>query len=873
MAEQTTSVGYVGYSGTGYTFCSEVIVNSQSITDNQSNITVNFKVMPTGNSAGYYLYGNSSATMAISSNNGFSQSVNITGQKTVNTKNQYTVVGTWSGDVAHKTDGTLNITVDVTYGWSSGDAWLPKRTTTSFTTALTTIARASTITASNSYTIANTTSSLSYTITSAAAFYHRLVWSLNGQSTTVDVGLINATSKSGTITNTALLAKIPSATSGNLTLTVTTYSDSGYTNQIGSAQSKGVTLTVGDAIKPSATIGSITLNSGGFNSYALAGKSTVKVASWSVSLVGSATLSSVAISGSNVTPTSSTSSATSGSITSNTLKSSASDYNITFTITATDSRGRTASATTSAFTVKGYSAPTASITAYRYSTSTAQQDDAGTNLYLGYSSAVGSSFSGANTLSTQVWKLTVNGTDTNITNNPRTNLTLSEDYSATVTLSVKDTIGTTTTVTATIAAAVFAIDMVDNGRGKVGVGLGGIAESGYNKNYLALKGYDTQFYQCTSGTGTSTSTYIKLCSISIKSHLQGRFIAFRIFVGQGNNGATNQTAYIDLLLQSGWTGSLDGRLGGYWILEPMATTYTPSSFNIVLIATNGNLEYDLWINPINTYCVPSYGYWCDSPNVVITHIGDVTQTTAPTGTTCSLAGSLTKEAETATSATNATNTTNVNLTRAAPSTSTSYAFPLSAAVTGNQPLKVLGSLALTSMPIRFVFVDGTTSANGSGLLVLGNGTASGTAGNVEGMLRFYSSSSGYVNLRTTAGMTGSKNIYLPTSTSVTLLANDTTNHVSLFSGTISSSATSTTFTGAGYSAYCIVGAEARGYRSSIVVPRSLITTTAQQWMVTFYGASSIENVRFTLQASAATGGTITLTWQSGKTVTQVFGIK
>ena len=52
----------------------------------------------------------------------------------------------------------------------------------------------------------------------------------------------------------------------------------------------------------------------------------------------------------------------------------------------------------------------------------------------------------------------------------------------------------------------------------------------------------------------------------------------------------------------------------------------------------------------------------------------------------------------------------------------------------------------TNDGIRYKTIEGTTSSNGYGYLVLGNGVASGTAGNKYGGVRIYSTGTGYVQL-------------------------------------------------------------------------------------------------------------------------------
>lgn len=781
MAEQTTQVGYVGYSGIGYTFCSEVIQNgSGDIQQNKSNITVNFKVMPTGNSAGYYLYGSSSATMVITSNNGFSQSVNITGQKTVMTKNQYVVIGTWSGDVFHKADGTLNITVAVTYGWASGDAYLPERTSTTFTTALATIPRASSITATTPQTIINTTGGVSYSVTSASAFYHKLTWKVNSTTAVTEtIGLVNATTKSFTVSNDSILAKIPSDSTCTLTLTLKTYSDSTYSTQLGSNQTATLTVNVGEQIKPTISIGTIQLNENGFNGLVLAGRSTVRVASWGVTMVGHATLptNGVTISGVRVTPTVEHSSSLSGSITSGTLDASPTDYTISFTVTATDSRGHTASLSTADFTVKGYSKPNGTITAYRYSSNSSVRDDAGTNLYLGYTMSVGTALTG-NSVSKQTWKININGTDTTLTQNPQTNITLSQDYGATVTLVVKDTVGSTNTITATLAAAVFAIDMYDNGEGTVGVGLGGIAQSGKVIAYktLQIKG-NPDFEAATDFHNGSLST-----TSAVYNGVHS--LAGKIFFG--SQGSATGNRFISVMNNAG--------------------TYK----NFITIDQNNDVTYDGTISNADN------------------------------------AAAVTPQLNNPTSA------------------ATRY-IPF---LTGTSASRI----PYVNDGLKYVTLEGTTSANGYGILKLGNATNSGTAGNKYGLLDLYPKTGAYYGRFTTVSTLTANRTYTLPNASGTVLIQAANNFVKLYSGSLTGT-NSTTFTYSNYSAYCIVGTPAKYDGSSldtgvgsVIIPRALITTSDVQWQI---GSGTIFS-SFKIKYSSTT---ITLTKHQGGPVTAVYGIK
>lgn len=139
-------------------------------------------------------------------------------------------------------------------------------------------------------------------------------------------------------------------------------------------------------------------------------------------------------------------------------------------------------------------------------------------------------------------------------------------------------------------------------------------------------------YGC-SGTGSSSSTYVRLCNISFNAHTQGEFVGMKIYIGRGNNGAADQQAFIDLSMQLGWTGSNDGRLGCTWELHPMKTTFDLSNVNIIVIA-NSRTNYDVYLWTSVSYCKPYYVVNC-AKSVTITNYG-TTSTTAPSGTQCDI---------------------------------------------------------------------------------------------------------------------------------------------------------------------------------------------------------------------------------------------
>ncbi len=128
--------------------------------------------------------------------------------------------------------------------------------------------------------------------------------------------------------------------------------------------------------------------------------------------------------------------------------------------------------------------------------------------------------------------------------------------------------------------------------------------------------------------------WIRICNVKFDIHDQGEFIFFKIFIGDGNNGQTNQNAYIDLIGQVSWVGSEDGRLGFNAELHPFKTSFTTSNTQIRVIANN-NLDYDIWFKSNDSYyCRPNY--IVSSSNIVkITPLGNTTSA-EPTGPSCQL---------------------------------------------------------------------------------------------------------------------------------------------------------------------------------------------------------------------------------------------
>ena len=145
-----------------------------------------------------------------------------------------------------------------------------------------------------------------------------------------------------------------------------------------------------------------------------------------------------------------------------------------------------------------------------------------------------------------------------------------------------------------------------------------------------------------------------------------------------------------------------------------------------------------------------------------------------TVTATSFVGDLTGNADTATSATSAnsaTNSTNVYVTKTNPTSGTTYYLPWATGQgSANYGLNANDGL-------RYLSLEGTTSAEGYGRIILGNATASGTAANKSGWIRIYGNTAYYTDIKG-GPVTANRTVTLPTFTaSGHLLGKSTTSAV------------------------------------------------------------------------------------------------
>ena len=355
MATLTQSVRTIrDYNPGYYTYRCIVTENSTNISNNTSNVTITFSI------AGPAYWGTAYYDWATYCGILVDGSVKATGSPSPDVTESYSNLLTWTGDIAHNSDGTKSISVGV-YLYQNGPAnYLPTQSSASSpismgSVGLTTIPRASQpscITYPNTTTnIGNIGSTISIHMNRvSSSFTHTVKYYWGNLSDTIATGVTD--NVQWTIP-TSFYSQIPYTTSGNGSIYVDTYNG----NSLIGTKSVEFTATVPSNVVP--TVGTITLNpwdiSG--NNILLQNKNKITVSVSGCSAGAGSSIKSYTFSGPGISSTTTGTSVSGGPI-SNT-------GTLTYTVTVTDNRGRSASKTAT-ITCYAYSSPYfASFNAYR----------------------------------------------------------------------------------------------------------------------------------------------------------------------------------------------------------------------------------------------------------------------------------------------------------------------------------------------------------------------------------------------------------------------------------------------------------------------------------------------------------------------------
>ena len=281
-----------------------------------------------------------------------------------------------------------------------------------------------------------------------------------------------------------LCSQTPSATSGTGTLYITTYYGS---TQIGSRQSKSFNLNVPSSVVPTFSALNLTREDNGVPSswgVYVQGYSKVKASVSGASGSYGSTISSYCISGNGQTVNAS-------SLTSGVLASSGT---YSFSAYVKDSRGRQSTTKTNSITVCAYSKPSISLRAVRC-TEDETVSSSGTYLKVTCSFSY-ASVEGKNTITRSVSCNGVSNTTFASGSTFRLDANCAITNTYTVTATIKDALGNTSTATYFIPTAERIMNVKPNGKG---VAFGGFAtEDAVLKSYWDLK-VEANVY---SATGT-----------------------------------------------------------------------------------------------------------------------------------------------------------------------------------------------------------------------------------------------------------------------------------------------------------------------------------------------------------------------------------
>lgn len=301
-------------------------LSSQSVEKNTS--TISWTLKGSGSASGYVMSGAFKAVI-----NGVTV---YTSEPRIELRNN-TTVASGTATIAHNSDGTKSFSLNC----EAGIYTYAVSATASGTHTLTTIPRASTISATN----ANMGSASTITITRASSsFTHTLTYSFGNATGTIAT---KTTSTSVSWTPTLTLAnQIPNAVSGKCTITCKTYSG---TTEVGS-KTCTMTLTVPSSVKPTITSLTAARVDGtvptSWEIYVQSKSKATLTINGAAGAYGS-TISSYSITGGGY-------SSTASSFTTGFLNTSGT---ITFTASVTDSRGRVSANATVTISVVAYSAP------------------------------------------------------------------------------------------------------------------------------------------------------------------------------------------------------------------------------------------------------------------------------------------------------------------------------------------------------------------------------------------------------------------------------------------------------------------------------------------------------------------------------------
>lgn len=508
--------------------------------------------------------------------------------------------------VTHKSDGSLSGYVKVYFDApTTSGGWSPSSSScsTGWTTC-TTIARASSISGLSGNQL---NSGVSVTIDrKSSSFTHKVEYKfVNSGWTTVSSNTATSCSFTPPL---ALASQIPSATSGALTVRVTTYNGS---TQIGSSVTKSINLSVPSTVVPSISgLTATRIDNGVPSSWGIyvKGISQVKITASGASGSYGSTISGYSISGPGLYTNSS--SGTSGQLSSTGTQ--------TYTCTVTDSRGRKASKSVS-ITVVDYSYPSISMSVERCQ-SDGTKDASGTYLRVVINYEI-ASVSGKNSIASK--SCSCNGVSNSSFASGTAfvlaaNCSIGSHYF--VDTSIRDALGRTASASAEVSTAYRVLNVNKN---KDGVAIGKFSEkSAFEVNMDSYFYGDIYGRKITSGeittfggrfnVFTGSTLWVKLGTWD--SGYDSSECKITVLTGNGYNAGTNQNTEIEIFIKDSWQSSVSST-NAYGATFIVKYNYD-YAINVFVMAQSYHV-CDVWVRlPYSygngTYLFEGNGHWTHS---------------------------------------------------------------------------------------------------------------------------------------------------------------------------------------------------------------------------------------------------------------------
>lgn len=474
--------------GSGNLYCKLIYSVNQNVANNTSTITVALKDMQLKGGSKEelgtaWLYpggtikinGTTLCTTLLNNTQGINVSLSNSQFRTV----AIVGPGSWSDEqisppITHNNDGTASaeFSVSIRVGSMKSDGSLNEwyGINVSQTVSLPTIGRASSLTSASDRTLGQSCS-VSW-IPLSASFWYKLKFSIGSWSYTTGSIYPNQTTEytyTGYTISTSAAYQIPNSTTGTMTVTLMTYSDSGCSQQVGADSSKTFTVTVQSSAIPTLTGQAATIvNSNSIvNGWgvAVANMTAVKLNGTASGSFGS-TIKSYVISGGYTTTT------TTWPYTGSILNKAG--Y-VSFTIQVVDSRGRKSNpVTTSEIYFYPYSVP--SIISFSVSRDAANAAIANVTARFSFSSIYVNNAEKNSVTAQLSYKLSSasSWSTVAITNNETKLISISDTSSYDFKLTVRDALNNTVTAERYISTMEAVMSFGANGKG---LGIGKVAES------------------------------------------------------------------------------------------------------------------------------------------------------------------------------------------------------------------------------------------------------------------------------------------------------------------------------------------------------------------------------------------------------------